>query len=201
MIDNFFPAARERLSMLWNPGSSLMHGSSSDNNIGQSRVGNVFLGVLLIIVATVVGAAVYTKSRSKAKRASSLQMASTLQPPQPETSQHTDDKSYVGQVSEKLQRSLWRLLTRRTAPLDVEGRAPPPSYPSCPCHDGSFRQPYMLAFHTTFHQQQASTPADQPHTAHDDPANGVFHISSSRLPFSNVSRVPLLTTSAFTTSA
>ena len=143
MIDNFFLAARERLSMLWNPGSSLMHGSSSDNNIGQSRVGNVFLGVLLIIVATVVGAAVYTKSRSKAKRASSLQMASTLQPPppQPETSQHTDDKSYVGQVSEKLQRSLWRLLTRRTAPLDVEGVATPPSpspfplpWPSLPPH-------------------------------------------------------------------
>jgi len=195
-LDGTYLPARERLSMLWNPGSSLMHGSSSDNNIGQSRVGNVFLGVLLIVVATVVGAAVYTKSRSKAKRASSLQMASTLQPPppQPETSQHTDDKSYVGQVSEKLQRSLWRLLTRRTAPLDVEGMAPPPpSYPSCPCHDDrSSRQPYMLAFHTTFHQQQAS-PADQPHTAaaHDDPANGVFHISSSRLPFSNMCNVAL----------
>lgn len=185
------------MSMLWNPGSSLMHGSggaggdtSATTILGQSRVGNAFLGVLLIIVATVVGAAVYTKSRSKAKRASSLHLATLPSPAAPAATPvatASSDRSYVDQVSEKLQRSLRRLLfSRKTAPAaassaDVEQRTP-----SCQCHDGS--APYMLSFHTAFHQQQqqqpsaAATPAAQSATG-----EAVFQISS-RLPY-NVSKI------------
>ena len=176
--------------MLWNPGSSLMHGSGSSSGdtgattiLGQSRVGNAFLGVLLIIVATVVGAAVYTKSRSKAKRASSLHLAS-LPSPATLAQEASTDRSYVDQVSEKLQRSLRRLFSRKTAPVasasDVEQRTP-----SCQCHDGS--APYMLSFHTAFHQQQQHSSAAP--AAQESPATGeaVFQISS-RLPY-NVSKI------------
>ena len=66
LLFSFCTAARERLSMLWNPGSSLMHSDDSDptaTSTATTKLTNVFAGCLLIVVAAAVGCAVYTKSR------------------------------------------------------------------------------------------------------------------------------------------
>ena len=198
--------------MLWNPGSSLMQGSSGKGH-SSSRVGNAFLGVLLIIVAVIVGSAVYTKSRSQAKRASSLRApslekslaqpaeSSSVAPvdnvsaapaessgctPAVEGACPQEEPSQAAAVYEKLKRCLQRLLSRKIGPCsDLEMPTQHNRASSCSCHQGA----QVLSFHSAFHQQRPSNEdasSQSPSDHASDNASPVFLISGSGLQY-NVS--------------
>jgi len=211
-LDGTYLPARERLSMLWNPGSSLMHSDDSDPTGVTSTTTNVFAGCLLIVVAAAVGCAVYTKSRSKAKRAS-ISRAQESHLDCFNEAAASDGKWVLGHLAEKMAKALKKAAPSGGKKLelnDVEQRATPSA--TCQCHDTSSGNQY-LSFHTThpaFHHHQQLTDyhqvASNPTSTSSEPSaagcssqkrlqnqgtssEAVFQISS-RLPF-NVCHVTI----------